>query len=83
MSSYSISRSFYETSTLYRVLVFYFFYTILEFSGSGDIIGYWWLEIIYLIGGYEKYICLEDMEAMITKRDLWIRRQRDYIGATA
>ena len=61
----------------------FIFYTILEFSGSGDIIGYWWLEIIYLIGGYEKYICLEDMEAIITKRDLWIRRQRDYIEATA
>ena len=25
------------------------FYTILEFSGSGDIIGYWWLEIRVLI----------------------------------
>ena len=61
----------------------FIFYTILGFSGSGDIIGYWWLEIIYLIGGYEKYICLEDMEAMITKRNLRIRRQRDYIGATA
>ena len=55
----------------------FIFYTILEFSGSGDIIGYWWLEIIYLIGGYEKYICLEDMEAIIIKRDLWIRRQRN------
>ena len=82
MSSYSIFRSFYETSTLYRVLVFYFSILFWSFLVL-EIIEYLWLEIIYLIGGYEKYICLEDMEAMITKRDLWIRRQRDYIGATA
>ena len=50
------------------------FYTILEFSGSGDIIGIGGWESIYLIGGYELISVWRIREDTITKIDLWIRR---------